>query len=242
MTLSVLPLVVVLASLFGPSSSPSQQTVSPSSAPAANQSPQSTQDVRQNGSNRDYTNAPQESLSQLSLFLFGSGIAFFIALLAWSDQIRAIDNDVRNLEDRFLQKTGLDKSTFVRIVKPKNPDDRGFALLQVRNSSFSKGKTEPEALSIFSKWNKEWSSIESLTAGKYYLTIALTVVLFASGTASLFTNAAAKRSILSLHFTAERLLLLPPAILGTILIAIIVCIAVRERSLRRVFESVADIV
>jgi hypothetical protein len=174
--------------------------------------------------------------------LFGSGVAFFIALLAWSDQIRAIDNDVRALEDRFLEKTRLEKSAFSRIVKPKTADDRGFALLQVRSSGLMKTKTQAEVLQIFTQWNKEWSSIEFLTAAKYYLTITLTVVLFTVGVGSLFTTASSKASLLSIQWTVEKLLLIPPAINAAALIVILIFIAVRERTLRSIFESVSDMV
>lgn len=186
--------------------------------------------------------AATESFSQITLFLFGSGVAFFIALLAWSDQIRAIDNGVRALEDRFLEKTHLEKSDFLRIVKPKTADDRGFALLQVRSSGLMKTKSQAEVLQIFTRWNQEWSSIEFLTAGKYYLTITLTVVLFTVGIASLFTTASSKASLLSMQWTVEKLLLIPPAINAGALIIILICVAVRERTLRSIFESVSDMV
>jgi hypothetical protein len=242
MTLVMLPLIAAVVNISG-SSSPAQ-FADPSPSPAIYQqvSPQSRDAGKRLNDDASNQHAPPESLSQLSLFLFGSGIAFFIALLAWSDQIRTINKDVRDLEDRFLEKTGFEKSTFMRIVKPKNPDDRGFAIFQVRNSSIAKSRSAPEALRIFTKWNKEWSSIELLTSAKYYLTILLTLVLFGSGTASLFTSPSTKTSVFSVEFPVERLLLLLPAILGAILIGVIVCIAARERTLRRIVDSVSEIV
>jgi hypothetical protein len=141
----------------------------------------------------------KESFSQLTLFLFGGGLALFIALLAWSDQIRGIDQDIRELENRFLERTGIEKQTFLRIVKPKSPDDRAEALLEVVSAGRIKNKDSAEVLGIFTKWNKQWSWIERLSAGKYYVTILLTIVLFVVGIASLFTSPLQRVLILSIR-------------------------------------------
>jgi hypothetical protein len=185
---------------------------------------------------------PKELFSQLTLFLFASGVAFFIALLAWSDQIRGIDKDVRELEERFLKGTGIEKRTFLRIVKPESPDDRALALLEVLRAERIKTKDSAEVLRIFSKWNKEWSRIESLSAGKYYATIVLTIVLFGAGIGSLFTNPSLRVQPLSIHCRVEMLILMPAAMVVAVLLVIIICIAVRENALRTLLKSVSDMV
>jgi hypothetical protein len=184
----------------------------------------------------------KESFSQLTLFLFGGGLALFIALLAWSDQIRGIDQDIREMENRFLERTGIEKQTFLRIVKPKSPDDRGEALLEVVSAGRIKNKGSAEVLGIFTKWHKQWSWIERLSAGKYYLTIALTIALFLVGITSLFTSASQQVLILSLQCRVEMLILILPAMLVAMLLVIIICIAERENALRSFLKSVSDMV
>jgi hypothetical protein len=188
------------------------------------------------------TTEPKELFSQLTLFLLGSGIAFFIALLAWSDQIRGIDQDIRELETRFLERTGIEKHTFVRIVKPKSPDDRGEAVLEVVSGGRIKNKDAAEILQISTKWHKQWWWIETLSAAKYYVTIALTLVLFLTGFASLYTNPAMQLMAFSFTCSVERLLLIPPGTLVVLLLIIIICIAEREHSLRSLLKSVSDMV
>jgi hypothetical protein len=185
---------------------------------------------------------PKESFSQLALFLFASGTAFFIALLAWSDQIRGINQDIRELEKRFLDGTGIEKRTFLRIVKPESPDDRGSALLEVVGAGRIKNKDAAEVLQIFTKWNKQWSGIESLSAWKYYMTIALTIVLFVVGVASLTTNSSQQVKVLSIQCKVEMLLLIPLAMLVALILVIIICIAKRENGLRSLLKSVSDMV
>lgn len=185
---------------------------------------------------------PKESFPQLTLFLFGTGIAFFIALLAWSDQIRGINQDIRELEKRFLDSSGIEKRTFLRIVKPESPDDRGLALLEVVSAGRIKNKDAAEVLQIFTKWNKQWSGIESLSVWKYYMTIALTIALFVIGIASLSTSPSQQVGILSIQCKVEMLLMLPLATLVALILVVIVCIAKRENGLRSLLKSVSDMV
>jgi hypothetical protein len=184
----------------------------------------------------------KELFSQLTLFFFGSAIGFFIALLAWSDQIRGIDQDIRGLEARFLESTGIEKQTFLRIVKPKSADDRGEALLEVVSGGRIKNKTGAELLQIFTKWHKQWSWIEILAGSKYYVTIALTTLLFLMGFASLYTNPGMTFVVFSTPRAVERLILIPPGLLIGLLLIIIICIAEREHALRSLLKSVSDMV
>jgi hypothetical protein len=221
----------------------------PSTQPSPQQMPSQNGQQRvqdQGGTPNTLANSPpsepKESFSQLTLFLFGSGTAFFIALLAWSDQIRGINQDIREMELRFLKGTGIEKQTFLRIVKPESPDDRGSALLEVVSSGSIKNKDSAEVLKIFTKWNKEWTGIECLSTWKYYMTIALTIMLFVVGIASLITNSSQYIELSSIQFKVEMLLLIPVAILVTIILIIIICIAKRESGLRSLLKSVSDMV
>jgi hypothetical protein len=235
----------------GPSTQSASQEKPPNSHPQSSPIPVPSSTVKKEipSQNRELgrppdsaATAPQDTFSQLTLFLFASGVAFFIALLAWSDQIRGIDQDVKELERRFLEDTGIEKRTFLRIVKPKSPDDRGLALLEVVSGGRIKNRDSAEVLQVFTKWNKQWSWIERLSAGKYYVTIGLTIVLLVVGFASLFTDPSQQVKILWNPCRVEMLLLIPPATLVALLLVIIICIAVRENALRSFLKSVSDMV
>jgi hypothetical protein len=185
---------------------------------------------------------PKESLSQLTLFLFGGGLAIFIALLAWSDQIRGIDKDTKELEQRFLEHTGIEKRHFLRIVKPESPDDRGLALTEVLTAGRIKSRDSAEVLRIFTTWNREWSRIVCLSAWKYYLTITLALVFFLAGIGSLFTDPTRQVPLIFITARVEMVILVIPAIVVASLLVILVCIAVRENALRSLLNSVSDMV
>jgi hypothetical protein len=241
------PLLIGLASLLiGQTSQPVDQT-SPAvtkSSPATVGSPESITDTASTTDGSRLASAPvePESFSQLTLFVFGAGLALFIALLAWSDQIRGIDADVRELERRFLEDTGIEKSTFLSIVKPQSPDDRGVALLEVINAGRIKSGDSAKVLTIFTDWHKQWVQIERLSSAKYYVTIILTAGFFVIGTVSLFTNPSQKLHFRSVDLKVEQLILMPAALLIISLLVIIVCIAARESALRRLLKSVSDMV
>jgi hypothetical protein len=186
--------------------------------------------------------SPKESFSQLTLFLFGSGLALFIALLGWSDQIRNIDQDTKELERRFLDHSGIRKSDFLRIVKPKSPDEQLEALTAVVSEGRIKTRASATVLQTFKRWNTQWSRLELLHTWKYALTIALTIVLFAVGIVSLFTTPVQEVNLRVASMRAEMLLLVVPlAVIGALL-TLIVCSAVREQALRALLNSMADMV
>ena len=126
--------------------------------------------------------------SELTLFLFGSGVALFVALLGWSDQIRGINNDTREIETRFLDATQIDKSVFLSIVRPKTPDEQLVALTEILVSKKPRTAAAVEVLPIFQEWHQKWTSLESLSAWKYRLSVYLTYTLFASGFLSALVN------------------------------------------------------
>jgi hypothetical protein len=185
---------------------------------------------------------PKDSFSQLTLFLFGSGLALFIALLGWSDQIRGIDKDTKELEHRFLEKTGIQKREFLDIVKPESPDAQLLALTQVMTTGRIKSKDSAELLRTFTAWNSQWSRIERLSAWKYNLTITLTSTLFVVGVASLFITSTQQVRLYGISVRTEMAVLILPILLIGSLLAIIICIAHREKELRVLLNSMSDMV
>ena len=196
-----------------PATTPAERTTDTSNTVPANPSPSVTSPTR-------------EDFSQLTVLLLASAVALFIALLAWSDQIKGIDKDIRDLETKFQDRTGIERQVFVRIVEPISADDRGAALLEVMTNNRIQVKVQADVLKICTRWHKQWKSITALSAWKYYLTIGLTFTLFVCGAISVFMS--------------TMLLLAFPAVLVASLFVILICIAERERSLRSLLKSVSD--
>lgn len=183
---------------------------------------------------------PKESFSQLALFLFASGLALFIALLAWSDQIRGIDKDTKELEQRFLEKTGIDKRAFLDIVKPESTDNQLIALTQVVTAGRIKTKDTVEVLRTFTEWHNEWLRIERLYTWKYNLTIALTITLFLAGISSMFITPTQQVRLYIVSVRAEMVVLVLPMTLIGLLLGIIICSAYREKGLRSLLDLMSD--
>jgi len=183
---------------------------------------------------------PKESFSALTLFLFGSALAMFVALLGWSDQIRGINKDTKELENRFLAETGIEKRDFLSVAKPKLQGEQLAALTRLLTSGRIQSHTKVDLLATFREWNRQWSRLETLSARKYLLAVALTLALFIAGIISLFTHPSDK---IGLHFftvRTEMLVLTVPMALVGVLLCIIIHASRRESALRALLESIED--
>lgn len=224
-----------------PSSQPRTQPT-PQQVPTPKVEPSSVnQTVAAVASESSTPTEPKESFSQLTLFLFASGLGLFIALLGWSDQIRGIDRDTRELEERFLKKTGIDRRDFLDVVKPESAEDQLQVLTEIVQDGRLKTTAAAEVLRTFATtWNTQWASIEKLSEWKYKLTIVLTLLLFATGIASLFTTPTQKVPVVSVR--AEMVLIILPMMLIGLLLIIIICSARQEKALRTLLNSMSDMV
>lgn len=185
---------------------------------------------------------PKESFSELTLFLFGSGFALFIALLGWSDQIRGIDKDTREMERLFMEDSGIHKRQFRCIVKPESPDQQLEVLTELVNAGKIKTVDTVRLLRAFTDWKCEWSKIEKLSVWRYNLTILLTFALFASGTTSLFTTPTGVKHLFLFVVRTEMLVLLLPMGFVLLLFAVILLSSRREKELRKLLNSMSEMV
>jgi len=183
---------------------------------------------------------PKGSFSQLTLFLFGSGFALFVALLGWSDQIRGIDKDTRELEKRFMEHTGIHRNQFHCVVRPESSDQQLEVLTDLVNAGKIKTADTVRLLRTFTNWKKEWSDIEQLSAWRYNLTLLLTLVLFVAGTASLFTTPTGKVHFFGFAVRTEMLLLTLPMTFVVLLFAVISLSARKEKALRKLLNSISE--
>jgi hypothetical protein len=183
---------------------------------------------------------PKESFSELTLFLFASALGLFIALLGWSDQIRGINRDTKELEARFLIETGIDRRDFLSVVRPKVQGEQLAALTNLLRTGRIQSKTKVDLLPAFKSWHCEWSKLERVSGLKYGLSIALTIAFFLAGLASLFTHPADRVRLHHFAVRSEMLVLTLPLALVAILIGIIIYESKRERTLRAYLDSLAD--
>ena len=184
--------------------------------------------------------AKTETFSALTLFLFASALALFIALLGWSDQIRGIDKDTQELEKRFLEETGVDKRDFLCVIKPQPPGEQLAALAKLMRSNKLHSHDEVDLLSAFKAWKKDWTQLETLSTWKYNLTVALTLMLFLAGIISLFTHPSQQVPLHFFKVRTEMLVLTLPMSLVAVLLGTIIYGARLERALRTLLESIAD--
>jgi hypothetical protein len=184
---------------------------------------------------------PKDSFSQLALFLFASGLGLFIALLGWSDQIRGIDKDTKELEDRFLKKTRMKKHDFLKVTKSESPYDQFVALTQNVSAGKIKSEEDAQVLSDFAiELRSQWAAIERLSTLKYYLTIALTIGLFVAGVLSLFTTPAHRTPLYVVSVRSEMALVVVPVMLIGLLLVIIIYGSRQEKALRSLLNSISD--
>lgn len=181
-----------------------------------------------------------EGFSELTLFLLGSGLALFVALLGWSDAIRGINNDTRQLEEKFLATTHVDRPVFLSIVNPQSPDEKLAALTQILVSGNLKTVASVEVLKIFQNWHKHWKAMETLAAWKYGLSLSLTYVLFAAGLLSLFVDPRAEVSIFNLRARVLLLILVIPMCGLLTILAIITVTNLKESYFRALLKSLAE--
>jgi hypothetical protein len=167
------------------------------------------------------------------LFLFASALALFVALLGWSDQIRGIDKDTKEMEGRFLEETGIEKRDFL-------PGEQLAVLTKLMKSGRIQGRDNVDLLSAFKGWKKEWSRLERLSTWKYNLTVLLTGAFFLAGIISLFTHPTDQIRLHFFRVRSEMLVLTMPMSLIVVLLGLIVYGSRLENALRALLDSIAD--
>jgi hypothetical protein len=181
-----------------------------------------------------------DAFPELTLFLFASGLALFVALLGWSDQIRGINKDTREMEHKFLGTTKVDRPLFLSIVRPASPDEQLTALTEILASGKLKTVAAVEVLQIFQTWHREWTTLERLSVWKYRLSIMLTYLLFAVGGLSLLVDPHTELPLLGFHIKALLLLLSLPMVSILAILTIITVANSREAYFHELLTSLAD--
>jgi hypothetical protein len=184
----------------------------------------------------------RKSFSELTLFLFGSGVALFVGLLAWSDQIKGMDKDTRDLENNFLTVTKLDKKQFMSVVKAATPQEELKALTVVWRSNLLHSPNYVLLLGIFKTWYKDWEHLQSVGTYKYNFTVALTISFFLSGILSLHSNPNRFLAFWNLFVREELVILMCPVLIMSILMGMMIYSSSKEKTLRDLLIQISDMV
>ena len=188
------------------------------------------------------TDSAGRSFSELTLFLFGSGVALFVGLLAWSDQIKGMDKDTNALEGTFLTVTKLEKRQFMSVVKASTPQEELKALTAVWRTNLLVTPNYVVLLDIFKTWHEDWNHLQHVSSYKYNLTIALTISFFLSGILSLHSNPNRCIAFFSFLVREELLILMCPVLIMAVLMGMMIYSAIKEKDLRDLLIQISDMV
>ncbi len=127
-----------------------------------------------------------------SEILLGGAMTLFIALLGWSDKIKEVQTQTKELELQFLQKAPVKYPEFKQLVgsnKQKNREvSKNFLLALSTLSKIASKKKGSKDISIvreISDLEKNLTLLKKCVRQKYTTTIKLTMSLFGSGIISL---------------------------------------------------------
>lgn len=158
----------------------------------------------------------------------------FIALLAWSDQIRGLTREVRSLEQDFLTRNAISREEFKKVLKGPRPRDRIHALTKLSTSAKFKSAADVDAIGQFARWLKVSRRVRMLSLCKYWCTVALTISLFLSGGAAALVGPGG--GVLLILLVAGSVALLTAAI------ALLVWVRVDEDRLADLLTAIEEIV
>ncbi len=221
--------VAALPPTSSPAKSSDLSSAPPKAAPILKPSPQICDLKCQ--PNDSMSTAEPAKLPDVSTFLLGSGVALLIALLAWGEQIRAITRDTRDLERDFLELTDISKSQLNSVLDAETDDDRLVAFTNLMASGNLTSASQIQLLPLFNEWRALGANLQNKQSQKYWFTIALTLVLFCSGTVA---------AIFSIGVYLLVSVTLPPGILVVILLWIVVSAGRLEQKLNVVLKKIAE--
>lgn len=180
--------------------------------------------------------------SELTLFLFGSGFALFVALLGWSEQIRTVSKETRTLENSFLKKHSLNRSQFLQMIRSDDPTKQAQALTEIMQSGTLQTVDQVKLLGYFKQWQNKLTELESLYGKKYSLSIGLTIYLFVAGALSIFSSTVSLPAI-SLYFfslSITTLIVIIFLLLITSVLTIILMINNQEKTFHNLLITITD--
>jgi len=119
--------------------------------------------------------------------LFGGGLGLFIALLAWSDQIKSLHRDTLEAEKQLKKSRNLDWKNIKILIRKEAPQEK---VLKALNKMLKKDSEDNivsiEILHRFVTLDTKAKQLEGLYNRKYNSVIGLTILFISSGIVSWF--------------------------------------------------------
>jgi len=118
--------------------------------------------------------------------LIGIGIALFVVLLAWGNQIRSIQKYTRDLERELIETKNLPWKD-IKILTNQNSrvEDKQLSLSRLMKKRKLKSKDLPKLLQLFEKLNGVKENLKEISKSKYNLTFYSILVFLICGGISL---------------------------------------------------------
>jgi len=126
------------------------------------------------------------AMIDLMSFFYGTGIALFIALIAWGDNIRKPGEEVLSIEDKFRNILKLKKAETIPLLRESskyNFSKQMETIAYLWEKDF-KGK-DLQLLSEIKELHKKRSSLDSIYDFRYLLVFFITILSFFFGGLSL---------------------------------------------------------
>jgi hypothetical protein len=117
-------------------------------------------------------------------FLFAGGLAFLLALLGWSDQIRGAQEQTREQERAFLnayQVSWADVRPLIRPSEQHSPEKQLAALLRILGSSILRQDEGADLLTKFQGLDDCRSRLEERLAIRYWLIFSTATTMLTGG-------------------------------------------------------------
>ena len=121
-----------------------------------------------------------------------------MALLAWSEQIRSMTREARDLEGHFLERYKLTREQLRRVLNPVSPADKLRGLGEIMKSGKLASALDVKALAHFETFLAKSDSLRTLHRSKYWLAVILTVSLFLAGIASILIRPTTPQAVILL--------------------------------------------
>lgn len=120
----------------------------------------------------------------ITTFLLGSAVALFIALLGWSEQIRAPHRESKELEKEFMGEKGITWLDLKEIIRASTPSKRIKAYMNLMKAGKMKQSDINKQIELLKNLHESKESLEEILINKYNLTIYLTISCFIFGVLS----------------------------------------------------------
>lgn len=137
-------------------------------------------------------------------FLIGAGLAFLVALLGWSEQIRSLRKDTIEAEKEFSKKRNIEWHHVRKIIRINGSASKKLLSLNklLREKALSE-IGDVEIIDGFCTLEEKRHELENLYKTKYILILILTFLFFISGLVNCCIGSCSKIKIFGLKFSTE---------------------------------------